>query len=249
MNNSKPFEWTETLIREFAEWYRKTQGNCSAEMWGKDLFEEFKKSKEVKKDYEIQSFYDNYKNVITWTSGGKFGMLNFHEWVEDCLKLQYEIHSVKRLSDGVTFSIGDITNFGKIEKFHLYNKEMIAEFEGGMRSAHFNNLQKVEPKQKLFTCGNFTIYEGDDVWCVNGGYFVFVKYGITKVIYDDLKYHCQFFKTEKEANDWVVWNKPQLSLSEVMSISDWYDGESFFERRLFEREKLIKISTSKTLNP
>ena len=61
----------------------------------------------IEKDYEILSFKDTIGNLIT-KKEGKF-LTSFHdtEYKEEGLIKRCKIHSVKRLSDGEVFTVGD----------------------------------------------------------------------------------------------------------------------------------------------
>lgn len=113
------FEWTDELVKEFGDL-------CNQEGWHKfsgrnkidNLLSDFKKSKESKKGYEILSFISPYSgrdNVIFKKLGnGLFDEYDVDEW-SGKFSLGYllshtkaKIHSVKRLSDGLVYTIGDI---------------------------------------------------------------------------------------------------------------------------------------------
>lgn len=53
------------------------------------------------------------------------------------------------------------------------------------------------------------------------------------------------FSTEKSANEWIAWNKPHISLSEIMSKSIWHCGHKETERRSFSRKELTDFAMSK----
>ncbi len=107
------FEWTDELVMEFIE-YRRNYGSFN------DVFKAFKKShpKAEHKDYEI----------LEWDSssfkGGGCGVKD-----EEMASWGFNIKSVKRLSDGEVFSVGDRVN----------NEWTITEFQidGNIIYAHF----------------------------------------------------------------------------------------------------------------
>jgi hypothetical protein len=53
------------------------------------------------------------------------------------------------------------------------------------------------------------------------------------------------FSTIDAAKSWIAWNKPQLSVSEIMANSTWHCGANDMERRSFSRKEIIELSMSK----
>jgi hypothetical protein len=122
------FVWTDELVREFAEFYRGTQGNPPVNLWGEDLFDKWKQSKssslpkesiqdiinketiwntafpqsasDNSRDWEVVKMHDiKYDGYIT--NDNKLPMYSLLDYREKYEKGRFVIHSVKRLSDGV----------------------------------------------------------------------------------------------------------------------------------------------------
>jgi predicted SnoaL-like aldol condensation-catalyzing enzyme len=108
-NDTKQFVWTDDNVRHFAEWYRRTQGNPNADIWGKDLLEVYKQSKLQFQDkqvgWEIIEFSFKHKNGEILSIGSEPATEYYYEVLKEYPDVK--IRSVKRLSDGETFSIGD----------------------------------------------------------------------------------------------------------------------------------------------
>jgi len=127
MTNSKPFEWTENLVREIVGIAHKDGYHSIQKTDLDNMVEQFKQSKSPStnlsdgKDWEIVSFYF----VQKVTGGYTFDFIMPHikdakyKVVFDLVPLEvmlknkdFKIHSVKRMSDGEIFSIGDKISWG-----------------------------------------------------------------------------------------------------------------------------------------
>lgn len=185
---------------------------------------------EVKpKEWEITSF--NLKDSLTIRPRGKSGLFYYdreghNEFTEESLLTNraYEIYSVKRLSDGVEFKIGDKVECpnGKVQPIQYFVNDgyskwvgIVNKFEAG-GPHNISQLQKIE---KLFTTEDgVDIYEGDN--------FVFVdKQTLETTLYQFAKkggiyksVHCKYFSTKERAEDYILMNKPCLSMKDVLSI-------------------------------
>lgn len=206
------FKWDDSLIKEFLSKVHIT-------MPLDNLLEEFKKSKEVKPEYEILSFYyqTGKRNLAYKISNGYF----VHDTCpigkeEEMLKSAWSIHSVKRLSDGETFCVGDKVFIGgdnlEIKSFCVSDGIMYIETPKNNMWA-FANIAKA--RTALFTTEDGKdIFEGD-VWT-----------SVQKSTFDILT-PCYFkhtrpekwlaFSTYEAAKEYVLNNKPCLSLNELIS--------------------------------
>ena len=125
--NTEQFQWTNELLKEWAEYYIIHEGD--------NLLEKFiqSKSKTEQPLWEILS-YSN-PNVFTDVLGGNIVDAKGSGANYAILK-NFPIHSVKRLSDGEVFSVGDSLDWmGKIESIEIDDR-----FNGGI--AFINNSQK-----------------------------------------------------------------------------------------------------------
>ena len=125
--NTEQFQWTNELLKEWAEYYIIHEGD--------NLLEKFiqSKSKTEQPLWEILS-YSN-PNVFTDVLGGNIVDAKGSGANYAILK-NFPIHSVKRLSDGEVFSVGDSLDWmGEIKSIEIDDK-----FNGGM--VFINNSQK-----------------------------------------------------------------------------------------------------------
>jgi hypothetical protein len=113
------------------------------------------------------------------------------------------------------FTVGDETNHGRILSFEIINNDMYVNCTRGK----FNLREIEKTKQPLFTTKDGKdIYEGDKF------------YGVWKSdfrITEATAYNMRFwdenalrFSTEQAAKDWIVNNKPIISLNDVKKIQD-----------------------------
>lgn len=143
--------------------------------------------------------------------------------VDEDIRKRYLIRTVKRLSDGEVFSIGDMCDtffLGKIEYIRVNGKHCTV---GGEKwGCPLQSAKKApipEEKPVLFTTEDgVVIREGDDAWVVNGIWAVFLKCAFDQEKYEDLVNHCLFFSTKEAANEYVTMNKPCLNLTEIDEI-------------------------------
>lgn len=117
---------------------------------------------EKEKTYEVLSMINIDKNIISYEdSDNTYDSVD--EWVEYFLKSKiWSIHSVKRLSDGEIFTIGDKVTWGidreskfevDITFFHLKRENVICEFTNGIYggiSIFAPNFRKIEVDYPLF---------------------------------------------------------------------------------------------------
>jgi hypothetical protein len=217
---SKPFEWTDETAVEFANWYQDNQGHPqNPSHIGKkavDAFrEDWEKRNAPKPEYEI--------TAVRYKPTGAVYTQNQHvPDVAYCLSRPdiYEAYTVKRLSDGEEFSIGDrlemqIDDYPCIDAFFLNHKgnplwiSTSAQMGYGMA---LSVAKKPEVKKPLFTTEDgVDIFEGDTYWAVQKGTYDML----------DVRWSLQqqdkwwLFSTEKAARNFVVCNKPCLSFNDV----------------------------------
>lgn len=196
----------------------------------------------IEKDYEILSFNCNNSSLtlVELHENGKYSYKKAKNYSgigklteEECLKdPYYKIHSVKRLSDGEVFTIGDKIQNGygaklldfRIKGFDITNEYMVITTSGRIK------LNKLEHrKQPLFTTEDgIDIYEDDEVVCVdidNLEICANTKYKFQPMDVDNKNY--LFFKDIKNAEEYVFMNKPCLSLNDLVNSS--FDDEDVYE--------------------
>jgi hypothetical protein len=149
------------------------------------------------------------------------------------------IFSVKRLSDGEVFTIGDeISNIehpnmykGKIKEFKIEDSELLVYYDGHDDLRH---VQKVKPV--LFTTHDgVDVREGDRVWYFNQGYKLWDSKAGPKYHNGEQRFH--YFSTKEAAEKYILMNKPlNLSIREICNFQGSMDSV-FLEDYL---KKLVK---------
>ena len=209
----------------------------------------------VEKDYEILSIKCKVKNfgsyILNKIHNGKFA--NEYKQIEFNSEF-YDIHSVKRLSDGEIFTIGDKTNGGSIKEIWLlglvvsnikqpdfihivYNHDLKDSIY-----PDFNDVQKL--KQPLFTTedgvdifeNNITIYRVDlQMWKLCSP----IKSGRLLEGINLLK-----FSTKEKAEEYILMNKPCLSLTDLKNLGI-FNETHYCKRMWITIKELVKQKLNK----
>jgi hypothetical protein len=158
----------------------------------------------------------------------------------------YDIHSVKRLSDGKVFNIGDnattaLNNYGPITAFEIKSNVMYIRTNNSSNSTFSCDIKDLKVSKPLFTTEDgVNIFEGDSYHPVilynleYKGWFKAQK--INKNKYTDAK-SCIVFSTKKEAKQYILMNKPCLSLEDVGNIIS-FESYYFKEIKLLVKKKV-----------
>ena len=179
-------------------------------------------------DYEVLSFKGSIsERLYLKQPNGKFvsvGVLHNYTF-DECIskKLSFSIHSVKRLSDGEVFTIGDEIDFGdfgnkgfrpigKIE-VDYFDKTRVTAWDGAYGKGAINKWEKASKKTPLFTTEDGVEIRIDDVYYAIEYDFKIVEYYLCSTPNGDKQ-----FSTKEEAEKWVLLNKPCLSIMEVAPI-------------------------------
>ena len=189
----------------------------------------------VEKDYEILSYFkkDRPACVTTKKRGGER-----HEEF-------WNIHSVKRLSDGEVFTVGDIVEVREqgskkvIEKFEIVNdKSSIRNgvwIEYPCGGSHLRNATKVK-HQIFLTHDGKDIFEGDTVWYVNKKTFAY--HYVTA--YPDGGFHSSinaYFLTKSAAENYLIQKSHSLSIEDFWEFICWGGSTIAKSKRL---KRLVK---------
>lgn len=193
-----------------------------------------------KQDYEILTYKRDGGYIVRKDNKG---------WImSDCIRLaeseltksKYSIHSVRRLSDGEVFTVGDRVAKSKswevgtpcvINSFYIKSDKFYVELKQGKFtwSYTFKNFYKFQ--DPLFTTEDgVDIYEGDYAWVpqksrlddeyvINGD---IVRFKLCKPQHYYIKEQeggVKYFSTKEKAQEYIDYNKPQYSLQQ---ISDAY---------------------------
>tara|TARA_R110000796_G_scaffold236214_1_gene355478 strand:- start:63694 stop:64797 length:1104 start_codon:yes stop_codon:yes gene_type:complete len=128
--------------------------------------------KVIEKDYEILSYIDEVTKTVCNIVNGKFlqsEIIGPYFKVEDAEdELNFNIHSIKRLSDGELFTVDDKICKGIITSFSIRNKYILDCEVNHNKLVHFpiNKISNI--KKPLFTTEDgVDIFEGDEYHNVN----------------------------------------------------------------------------------
>lgn len=201
--------------------------------------------KVVEKDYKILSLARLCSIKPTITDVSNYG----DGYIEALLKCdKARIHSVKRLSDGEIFTIGDkvqdsltdrLTNF-KVQTITYFNigDKLICNAESGS-TMPLNTIRKA--KLPLFTTEDGVgIFKNDIVW------HAYLNHNVTpfSTVVNETKPYTPIrglFSTRKKAEEYILLNKPVLSLKDISDLSLTSKSMTDLGIKLRKRvQKLIK---------
>ena len=187
----------------------------------------------VEKDYEIVAM-TNSEGTIMYFKDGWCTKRNDTVCIHRTPSLGYilrnginnNIHSVKRLSDGEVFTIGDlITGYWYIDarsiqtiKICIYTGSIRFEQSGGCTYLSFAK----KAKQPIFlTHDGKDIFEGDKVWWVNKKTFCSDYFVPTPSVtfFSDIN---AYFLTEEEAEEYIKRNKVLFTTEDGVGIKKGY---------------------------
>ena len=261
MSIENKFEWTDELVREYTNSLisplEQIGRGLSNGITGYDTLKNFKKSKQqntIQKDWEIMSFVVKSSRVVLGkTEEGDFGNNIFRIDENELLKSpNHKINSVKRISDGEVFSLGDDVNFGIIEGFYICEEEdsfcykcMMVYFKEVRANRDISELKKAN--QPLFkTEDGIYVYEGDRYYVViekdGFGYetFAVAWHGQGGIESANYKNAAKFFSDKGKANEYILMNQPVLSVNDVLAVCE--NNYGFLQNKLLDRLKEIAKS-------
>jgi len=201
-----------------------------------DKFPKFWK-KILEKDYEILSFIVNQSkgvlivgDIVTKVGDGFKGTSSHNRGIiagdsenEFLSKDHWSIHSVKRLSDGEVFTIGDNCEFGILTRIFLIKyingKDIImTSTKNSNYSCNILYLKKL--KQPLFTTEDgVEIFEGDNIYTVHLDDWT-IEYFEKLNKLDFTASNDKDFSTKEKAEEYIIMNKPCLSINDIKKTMD-----------------------------
>ena len=209
----------------------------------------------IEDDYEIlsilggvtQSFYILDKETGLYLNKALYAKFSISELLRrDCI-----IHSVKRLSDGEIFTLGDLCN---PKNRGLSNAHPIIKFELILNNTRLRiksinwylGINGIEHSKKpLFTTEDgVNIFEDDKCWVVSKNNYLLVEYRINNL---DIFYRPRdnwYFSTKEAAEKYIRKNKPLFRTEDSVDI---YEGDSFYfvtKSFLIERITATKLKQS-----
>jgi len=188
------------------------------------------------KKYKLIKEYPGSPKVGDIVKG--YGRDSWSEYWEEVVEKDYEIlktcpiegtiYSVKRLSDGEVFTVGDkikvcqhgstntITEIGLYDLGKSFKEGIWFTYNSG--SCHMTHAIKQKPQPIYLTHDGKDIFPKDIVWYVNkeNFYHDYIK------AYPEVKFNSEiraYFLTEEEAKKYIIENKPALSIKEFWEIT------------------------------
>ena len=218
----------------------KKQAMQSGYIYPKWITDHIEQSKQqsVNKDWEIISFKMEGLEYYHGCDGKYRNVNDIYTRIEaNAYNSSNKITSVKRLSDGEVFRIGDIEGCGdKIASFEIRDGKMYAKFEHYITQYPKPiSILKREARQPLFkTEDGVDIYENDTFAIVELPSYIVSK---SFAIEGSRKHPNQlYFSTETQAQQYIEDNKPLLSYNGIMK----YIGYTMRESEKVKLKELIK---------
>jgi hypothetical protein len=232
------FVWNDELVKKFVA-EKIILGNCTS---AKEAIEAFKEEHtKPKVEWEIVA-YDYCGQAVSATNS----LINFYK---------YPIHSVRRLSDGEAFSIGDEVEYellnkknykAVIESFDAINDNMYVCGNPFSFCINIADLKKVTKPTPLFkTEDGVEIFDGEAFVYYVSNFRIRARKAKNMANMSNKR-----FSNENAAEEYILMNKPLLSVNDVygivkrgeMSGKDYVVWSAFVDTDLKDlaKEKLYK---------
>jgi hypothetical protein len=251
----KKFKHTKTddIVVERADGHYTIQNMAGAYLnkeWVEGSGDWIEVKEEPKKDYEILSVWFDKELPKVWKKQyyGRFKTDKGTAIADlDSLLTTYsvksaDIHSVKRLSDGEVFTIGDTIILINGHREHVIESFTLSSNDEIMINNYVNGLNFYKhAKKPLFTTEDGKeVFEGDDYWYVRVEPVSESKTWVSR--------HClhamhscgknkslKTFSTREAADEWIILNKQCLSITDINNI-----GYFKYESALKAIKELVK---------
>ncbi len=185
----------------------------------------------------------------------------FNSKFEDVIRFFPIIWSIKRLSDGEIFTVGDYFSYNKTLSTSFKIKEITIDPKIGLiirgegnytasKASAFSKIVKAKRKKLFTTEDGVDIFEGDKYFAINSNckegelsYF-FIWDCDTKDKYNSSYKHSwmKCYSTREAANQYIEWNKPIFSRRDLMDFNfQLYNPSDREKYDKFIKEKLGKI--------
>jgi hypothetical protein len=231
--SNKQFEWTDATVLEFMG----VKGLVTIEEFKKD----WEKRNQPIPEYEILSFDGSKFSEEQVRAAAKFGEYDPNGiYVAYALQHNFPIHSVRRLSDGEVFTVGDRVCYKpkpevkwEIDNFRLRaDGKLVARSKNDEMVEFVDDDLQISPlKTPLFTTEDgVDIYKGTTFYEVSTERWdVLAESEPHKPPYDQ---YYKYFSNKYNAERYVLLNKPVLTMKEVLDAYPVNTGEycDFVER-------------------
>ncbi len=187
-----------------------------------EVEEEIKVVEPVKQDYEIQSFKNGKGDIFEKTDKGNFTTYNsentysLDRMIEGIQVYATTIHSVKRLTDGEVFTVGDKIEFnGTIGSFYIDRNNLMGINAG--RTLQLEDAVKVkQPTILLATEDGKTITDKkENVYILNTDGFWTRELQFSSIIFS--LPNRKYFSTEAAMDEYILQNKPI-----TVTLKEWF---------------------------
>ena len=208
----------------------------------------------VEKDYEILSFvfHNCNKTISSKRKNGLFvnsddvhsdGKYTEESHFNRSNNPLWKIYSVKRLSDGEIFTIGDKIETGIIKKFYLpdvIQKEITIYVTEDDEDTYLSEAVKL--KQPLFTTEDgVDIFEGNNhYFYIDKNWWIDEIHNINKLNYKTYHKGKPLFSTKEKAKEYILMNKPCLSINDIINSKAILDTFGKLELEKLVQQKLNK---------
>jgi hypothetical protein len=179
----------------------------------------------AKEDYEIVEFKHKSMGYMKWYDG-TYHRTNSEYYNTSLRKVpeNAEIISIKRLSGGEVFSVGDVIKVYRqtgykgeraITGFSVVDDELVVEHNGCKSSLY----QIAKSKKPLFTTEDgVEVFEGDRIVLLNTETWLWacgIKAPRNPFAGDVVQY--KYFSTKEASDNYILMNKPVLSVNDIIS--------------------------------
>lgn len=147
----------------------------------------------------------------------------------------YKIHSVKRLSDGEIFTIGDIISGFSFSSRAIKGFEIMPNGKINIvQDAGFSCLEDINKiKKPIFkTADGVDIFKGGGCWCVDNLLNYSHIFNITKHPNE------KCFSTKEKAQEYIDLNKPKYSLQDIIDAYESPKPSMLFDSLMDNLQKL-----------
>ncbi len=246
MSNNTEFKWDDETVLEFVQFTLKNspllQGRYT------DL-EQFKESKQPKPEWEILSY-------LSSTHPDRYVIDQTHLNWNHAVVTNMDIHSVKRLSDGEVFTIGDKVMHKNNEVLSDNIKRIILSNENRNDLAPFFIMEHIS-----FRCYIDKIsHHKEPLFVTEDGVSIHKDYsGRISTVYEDFSfnYDCtmeyilseretphtftiKYFSSKEAAEEYIIDNKPLCSLKEIRSIGRVGENNLYYKKLVALAESKLK---------
>lgn len=251
---SKEFKWTDAEVKKILH---AATGNIKDFVMNEDGFlSDFKASHSTDKiEWEIVSFkvkgiFGIEDQIWSLNKNGKYSCeTNLEYSIQTMIKDGDKIHSVRRLSDNEVFKVGDDIQQGEITGIFIgkYGLDIdVCKNDKYYDRYTLWQLKKIEKRKPLFTTEDgVDKYSGEECVLVKvktleiSGWYNLPK-NLDKLAWDFNSY--KHFHSRDAAQEYVLMNKPLLSVNDVINVPSWYSNNN---DRSFRLDKLKELAKTK----